>query len=124
MPRETSSHEGDEMNVTVGPQEAEEPRMSQEADAPVLISIERADFYPHRKNLDPLVKKLDTTHLVVDFNVHEVGMVTLAASTQDGGSDPYGIEFDLDPSAARLLAAQLNTAAAQVTAEASEEASS
>jgi len=53
--------------------------------------------------------KLGITRLGVDHDVVVHGRVTLSVGARR--DDPYGYEFDLAPSAARLLAAQLLAAA-------------
>jgi hypothetical protein len=53
---------------------------------------------------------LGVTRLGIDHDVVINDRVTLSAGA--GRDDAYGYEFDLEPSAARLLAEQLLTAAA------------
>jgi hypothetical protein len=80
------------------------------------IPLARADFYPHSDDLGAPITRLEVTHFVVESDVVEAGSVTLAASTTDADQDAYGIEFDLDPSAARELAAELLAAVTRMTA--------
>jgi hypothetical protein len=82
----------------------------------VEIPLARADFYPHSDALGAPITRLEVTHFVVESDVAEAGSVTLAASTTDADHDAYGIEFDLDPSAARPLAAELLAAVTRTTA--------
>lgn len=53
------------------------------------------------------------THLLVAHDVVELGRVTLAGarSACDDEGCPYGVEFDLSPTDARSLAAELVAAA-------------
>lgn len=51
------------------------------------------------------------THLEVDLHCRQVGLVTVAATNDDAGINALGIEIDLRPAAARLLAMRLLTAA-------------
>ena len=64
------------------------------------------DFGPPDWNAD-----LAVTHLEVDLHCREVGLVTLAATNDDASSNALGVEFDLQPAAARLLATRLLAAA-------------
>ena len=80
------------------------------------IPLARADFYPHSDDLRAPITRLEVTHFVVESDVDEAGFVTLAASTTAADQDAYGIEFDLDPSAARQLAAELVAAVTRTTA--------
>jgi hypothetical protein len=82
----------------------------------VEVPIARADFYPHSHDLGAPITRLEVTHLVVDIDVVEEGVITLAASTTAADRDAYGIEFDLAPSAARQLAAEILAAVTRVTA--------
>jgi hypothetical protein len=87
--------------------------MSQQFDTAVEIPVTRAAYYPPDGDdgmPSPGVEKLRVTRLGVDHDVVVNGRVTLSAGA--GRNDAYGFEFDLEPSAARLLAAQLLAAAA------------
>ena len=87
--------------------------MTASFDPMMRIPVTRATFYEHE---DVLVEgragiaPLDITNLGVDIGVTD-GRVTLSGSVNDRISDAYGVEFDLAPAAARLLAAQLMAAA-------------
>ena len=82
---------------------------------PARIPISRADAYPHNDAPDRQIKRLDVRHLLVETDVTRVGAITLAASTDNDDIDPYGIEFDLDPAAARQLMVALGAAVRRVT---------
>jgi hypothetical protein len=90
--------------------------MNQVFDPFVSIPTFRARAYAHTlpEESAPIagdVLDLDVEHLIVDCNVVKHGLVTLAASTTDADWDSYGLEFDLAPSDARVLARQLIAAA-------------
>ena len=78
--------------------------------APARIPLIRAGSYPHVGAADGEIRRLDVTHLVVEFGVAQDGAITLAATTEDDDIDPYGFEFDLVPLEARRLAAQILSA--------------
>ena len=82
----------------------------------VTVPTLRATAYAHTLPKDSAPKGagvvvLDVEHLTVDLDVEELGLVTLAASTTHADWDSYGLEFDLAPSDARVLARQLIAAA-------------
>lgn len=88
--------------------------MNQQFDSTVEIPVTRTTYYPPEGEVGKLSKgivKLGVTRLGVDHDVVLNGRVTLSAGA--GRDDAYGFEFDLEPSAARLLAAQLLAAAAE-----------
>jgi len=89
----------------------------------VGIPISRADFYPHG-TLETAVEELDVTHLCVRTHVIRKDTITIAAMknapavTEDSPEFPFDyLEVDLEPSAARQLAAEILAAAVQVTKE-------
>ena len=84
-------------------------------DPTLTFTIARADLYPHTRtqpewdaNTD--IEALDVTIIEVDVESVERHRVTLAATTRDH-ADAYGVELDLEPHTARLLARQLLAAA-------------
>jgi hypothetical protein len=86
--------------------------MSQEFVSTVEIPVTRATYYPPEGevgNDSQGTVKLGVTRLGVDHDVVVIDRVTLSAGA--GGNDAYGFEFDLEPPAVRLLAAQLLAAA-------------
>ena len=88
--------------------------MSQEFVSTVEIPVTRATYYPPEGevgNDSQGTVKLGVTRLGIDHDVVVHGRVTLSVGARR--DDPYGYEFDLEPSAARLLAAQLLAAAAE-----------
>jgi len=87
--------------------------MTQPFDTTVEIPVTRATYYPPDEevgNDSQGTVKLGVARLGVDHDVVVNGRVTLSAGASR--NDVYGYEFDLEPSAARLLAAQLLAAAA------------
>jgi hypothetical protein len=89
----------------------------------VGIPISRADFYPHG-TLETAVEELDVTHLCVRTHVIRKDTITIAAMksapavAKDSPEFPFDyLEIDLEPSAARRLAAEILAAAVQVTKE-------
>lgn len=81
----------------------------------IRIPILRADFYGHEEDWTPGepsgIEPLAVDHLGVDVNVHVPGRVTLSASGPHPEEDGYGVNFDLAPASARLLARRLLAAA-------------
>ena len=89
--------------------------MSQEFVSTVEIPVTRATYYPPEGevgNDSQGTVRIGVTRLGVDHDVVVNGRVTLSAG--DDINDAYGFEFDLEPSAARLLAAQLLAAADEI----------
>jgi hypothetical protein len=90
--------------------------MSHVFDPFITVPTVRARAYPHTWPEDPdpedaPIIDLDVELLAVDCHVVKLGLVTLAASTTHADRDSYGLEFDLAPSDARVLARQLIAAA-------------
>ncbi len=89
--------------------------MAQPFDPTLRISTLRADYYSQIE--DPsdseAIEPLATDYLNVDADVHP-GRVTLAAGSTDTPRDGHGVEFDLEPAAARQLGEQLLRAAEAV----------
>jgi hypothetical protein len=81
-------------------------------DGMLQIPVTRADFYAHEdvawSGAHAGIEALDVEHLGVDVGVTE-GRVTMSGSGASG--DGYGLEFDIEPKAARILARQLVLAA-------------
>jgi hypothetical protein len=93
--------------------------MTEKAFAPTEIAVARAQYYPPESEVseDAHDGVLGTgmTHLRVDFDVVELGFVTLSAA---GGpaSEACGYEFDMTPEGAHLLAQLLEEAAVMARA--------
>ena len=89
--------------------------MTQSFDSMLRISTLRADHYSIIE--DPsdsgAIEPLRTGYLNVDADVHP-GRVTLAAGSTDNPRGGHGVEFDLEPAAARQLGEQLLRAAETV----------
>jgi hypothetical protein len=94
--------------------------MAAKFDPLIRYPLARAEANPHLDGHGSLDGPLDATHLLIQVNGHAVGAVTLAATTNQDAIDPYGFEFDLDPSDARRLADQLLAASAQLAGTAHE----
>lgn len=86
--------------------------MAESFDSMIRIPILRADLYGHEDSawtsggtsgIDPFA----VDHLGVDTNVQTAGRVTLSASGAHPEYDGYGVDFDLEPNSARLLARRL-----------------
>ena len=78
------------------------------------IGILRADRYPDVEDWSDrstLVEPLGSDYLAVDADVARSGRVILGSGASDPDADGRGVEFDLEPAAARLLARQLELAA-------------
>jgi hypothetical protein len=87
----------------------------------ISIPISRADLYPHG-TLETAIEELDVTHLCVRTDVNQKDTITIAAMknapgvTEDSPEFPFDyLEIDLEPSAARQLAAEILAAAVRVT---------
>ncbi len=86
--------------------------MTQPFDPMLRIDTLRADHFPHIENPDNegSIESLGTDYLNVDTDAHP-GRVTLAAGSAHDPWDGQGVEFDLEPAAARQLGEQLARAA-------------
>ena len=94
--------------------------MSKAFDSMITVPTRRAQSFPHwpdHLNPDAEIVDLDVEYLTVDAGSVEEGMVTLAASTRNSQDDAYGQEYDLTPTAARILGRQLQLAANECDAE-------
>jgi hypothetical protein len=83
--------------------------MTQPFDPMIRIPTVRSDHYPlieDERDDQKTIKPLGTDYLNVDTAVRP-GRVTLAAGSSDSPRDGHGVEFDLEPLAARRLAAQV-----------------
>lgn len=90
--------------------------MELRSNAESRIPVAAARLYPHvaddASSTDIAIAPgpMDVSCLVVDLNVESVGYVSVMASTDRDEVDPYGVELDLTPAAARQLARQLEAA--------------
>lgn len=88
--------------------------MTQPFDPEIWFPIKRAARYPFAEEWTDdtvLVEAMEVDHLRVDVDVVEVGRVTLSAAGPAPSSDEQGVDFDLEPRAARQLGEQLVRAA-------------
>jgi hypothetical protein len=95
----------------------EDHRMSTAPGPFIRIPVVRAEHYPREDSRRGQIQPLDITYLRVDPDAVEFGAIMLVASSDVDVPAGYGFEFDLNPSAARQLAAQLLAAATLMTAE-------
>jgi hypothetical protein len=85
-----------------------------EASSQAFIAITRADRYPHTVTRDDwesdqAVERLALSHLSVDTDVVELGRVTISIGPDDM-EDAFGIEVDMEPSAAAALCEAITNA--------------
>jgi hypothetical protein len=72
----------------------------------VRVPITRAELYPHDTDQDAHIDVLPVTCLGVILGIN-AGRITLTSSDACPSTDAYGVEFDLEATAARRLARQL-----------------